>query len=138
MYATFRTNPLSKAEKIYDMMNNKINAEKFMKYVDRRAQEDHGRYNFETFGIAVSKLPQRIIFQVPRYISYAVYGFVVFCTVFAIAGAIHGFVYWGADCIRISGIVYFGLYTWDFYSDIVFDLELLNHDGTEIMFYMCT
>ena len=113
-----------------------------MEYIENRAQIDYGRNNFNLSGIAVGPLPQRILFAVPKAMTYGVYGFVVLCTLFAIVGSIHGFVYWQADCIRMSGIVYFGLYTWDFYSDIVFDLELLNwqHLGVEIivMFYICT
>eukprot|EP01083_Nonionella_stella_P238780 836529_1 len=139
MYATFRTRPLDLSEKIYEMLaEDTKNAYKFQEYIIRRAKEDFGRSNFNLFGIAISELPQRIIFKVPQYINYGVWSFVGLCTLFAIVGAIHGFVYWGADCIRISGIIYFGLYTWDFYSDIVFDLELLNYPDTQYLFYLCT
>eukprot|EP01084_Bolivina_argentea_P229875 387881_1 len=69
-------------------------------------------------------------------ICYAVYGFVALCVLLALAGAIHGFVYWGADCIQISGIIYFGLHVAEFYINIVFDLELLNHPDHLYLFYL--
>ncbi len=46
--------------------------------------------------------------DVPLYASYSVYAFVTLCVVFALAGGVHGFVYWGADNVRISGIILFG------------------------------
>ena len=133
--STYRSN-VDKAEKIYDLLTE--NPEEFIENVQRRAKENYGRYNFKVYGVGIDALPRRIKFKVPLYVSYGVYAFVGCCVLFAIIGSVHGFVYWGADCIRMSGIVYFGLYTWDFYSDIVFDLELLNYDDTEILFYLCT
>ena len=85
----------------------------------------------------MGSLPEKLFFRAPLYISLAVWIFTGGCALFAIIGAIHGFWYWGADCIRISGIIYFGLYFCDFYSDIVFGLELLNYEGTQILFIAC-
>ena len=77
------------------------------------------------YSAPLTKTPE---WAVPIVLNFVVYGFVGFCVLFAIVGAIHGFGYWKADCIRISGIIYFGLYTWDFYSDIVFCLSLYDCD----------
>ena len=48
------------------------------------------------------------------------------CVVFAIIVIYHDFCYWKADCTRIAGIVRFGSYILDFWSDVVFTLSLIN------------
>ena len=46
-------------------------------------------------------------------ITYGLYGFIGFCIILAIIGKIHASCI-GADNVRVMGIVYFGIWTWDF------------------------
>jgi len=138
MYATFESSNAQRAQQMYDVLTQNENALHFMTCVEDRARRLFNRGGFRLDGIAVGDLPQRARFVIPQYITWAIFGFIGFCTLFSIVASIHGFVIWNADCIRMSGIVYFALYTWDFYSDIVFDLELLNYEGTRVMFGVCT
>ena len=69
----------------------------------------------------------------PSWTRWIVYSFIAFCVLLALIGSIHAMCI-GADNIRISGCIYFAVYTFDFYSDIIFSLEILNailiYDGS--------
>ena len=52
-------------------------------------------------------------------ITYGLYGFMTFCVLLAILASIHAHVI-GADNVRVMGIVYFGIWGWDFVSDVIF------------------
>ena len=55
MYATFRTNPLSRAEKIYNILTNDQYGQRFQDLIVRRAQEEYGRSSFEVFRYEVTE-----------------------------------------------------------------------------------
>lgn len=63
--------------------------------------------------------------KIPDYVAIFVYSIVGLCVILAALGMIHAYVI-KADNIRISGCIYLGLYTLDFYSDIVFSIEILS------------
>lgn len=94
---------------------------------------------YKGYALYVAPLVEPVPWGVPAIMSYAVGGFVGCCFLLAIVGWIHGYWCWKADCIRVSGLIYFGFYTWDFYSDIVFALSLTNYydDGVpKYLFYI--
>lgn len=87
---------------------------------------DNNNVQFKGYAYYVSSLKKSKAWQVIFVLNNMIYGFVIFCIIAAIIGATHGILYWKADCVRVSGIICFGLYTWDFYSDIVFSLTLYD------------
>lgn len=84
------------------------------------------RPSFDAFSSRLQAL-REYWFGAPAIAAWVVLGFVIFAITFAIIGAVHGFGFWHADNVRISGIILFALYTSDFYTDIVFCLNLINY-----------
>ena len=77
---------------------------------------------------------------VVRYIKYFLYVFIGLCLLAAISGKAQARKY-GADNVRAFKILWFSLYTWDFYSDIVFAIRLLEYwlndeDDADIVLYL--
>ncbi|ETO28981.1 hypothetical protein RFI_08145 [Reticulomyxa filosa] len=66
---------------------------------------------------------QDVVAQSATSITYAVYAFVALCCITAVLAKIHE-AYMGTDTLRSAGLVFFGLYAWDFYSDAVFIVRL--------------
>ncbi len=56
--------------------------------------------------------------------SYVMYGFMGLCAILGILGELQARKA-GADNVRVMGIVYFGIYTWDFFSDVIFNARLV-------------
>ena len=83
-------------------------------------------YQFEAISVSISdKIGTYIEPKTDEYkktainIQYGLYVFMGLCVLLAILGSIHGYIT-GADNIRVIGIIYFGLWTWDFGSDVLF------------------
>ena len=110
----------------------------FLTMINRRMNEDIGLPYFRVNEIAINDLSTSEWITVPYYISLSVYAFIGICLITAFIGTIHGFLIWKADCIRITGLLYFGIYVWDIYSDIVFSIDILNYrnDGLMYLFYI--
>ena len=63
--------------------------------------------------------------DLPLLITYILYGICGFIVIFGIVGRLHSDCI-GGDNIRISGCIYFAFWTLDFYSDIIFSIEMIS------------
>ncbi len=72
--------------------------------------------------------PPDLLEETAVRISYFMYAFMGFCGGLAIAGRFYARKV-GADNVRVMGVVYFGIYTWDFFSDVVFDARLAQREA---------
>ena len=58
-------------------------------------------------------------------ITFALYGFMGFCIIIAIVARMHA-AYVGSDNVKLFRIVLFGIWTWDFVSDLIFSTRALE------------
>ena len=63
--------------------------------------------------------------QIVAVLKWIIYVFIGICLVTAMAGKLYAKRI-GSDNVRAFGILFFSLYTWDFYSDIMFCVRLAD------------
>ena len=78
----------------------------------------------ETFDTFVAE-PEDKFKNAALDVTYGLYCFMGFCLVLAILGSIHATII-GADNVRVMGVVYYGIWTWDFVSDVIFAARALE------------
>ena len=62
--------------------------------------------------------------KIGLYLSdYLMYGVMFICIIFAIAAWLHALCK-GYDCINITAVIVYAIYSWDFYADVVFCAHL--------------
>ncbi len=66
-------------------------------------------------------------------VSYFIYAFMGLCGLVAISARLHAFFVSKADDVRVMGVVFFSIYTWDFFADVVF-LGRLGEQSAWILF----
>ena len=111
---------------------NSESLEIFLNTLNRVMQDNYGYTNFKALSISLSTTvitydPDSKDTFAERAIqfTYGLYAFMGFCCILAVLAKVHANKS-GADNVRIMGIIFFGVWSWDFFSDVLFAARMYD------------
>ena len=82
-------------------------------------------FTIESEGIPYEKPSIDKFGQAALDLTFGLYGFIIFCLVMAIWAELYAW-YKGADNVKSINIVFFGIWVWDLFSDLIFSARAID------------